>query len=257
MCARCTSILWFGGRPRELRRASGMARRSGAGRQATTLILAGHRIMDAQSHWDTIYQTKDLAELSWQQADAGLSLSLIQELAPDRASAVIDVGGGASPLVDGLLAAGYGDVTVLDLAPSALACARARLGAERAARVSWIDADVCTASLALDRYDVWHDRAVFHFLTEPAARSAYVAQVRRSVRPGGLVLVATFAEDGPARCSGLEVARYSATALHAAFGEGFVLLRHRREVHRTPWGAPQAFTYCLCRFHPLRRGGVG
>ena len=203
--------------------------------------------MDARAHWDAIYRTKALEELSWQQPAAELSSSLIQELAPDRAAAIIDVGGGASPLVDGLLDAGYRDITVLDLAPSALARARARLGAARAARVVWLDGDVCTAQLAPGRYDVWHDRAVFHFLTVPAARAAYLAQVRRAVRPGGLVLVATFAEDGPTRCSGLEVARYSAAALHAVFGDDFTPVRQLREVHRTPWGAPQAFTYWVCR----------
>ncbi|AHG88131.1 Methyltransferase type 12 [Gemmatirosa kalamazoonensis] len=206
--------------------------------------------MDLHAHWDGIYRTKDLTELSWQQSDAALSLACIQEMAPDRTAAVIDVGGGASPLVDGLLAAGYRDVTVLDLAPSALARARERLGAEGAGQVAWLAADVCAAPLAPGRYDVWHDRAVFHFLTEAAERAAYVAQVRRAVRPGGLVLVATFAEDGPARCSGLPVARYSAAALHGAFGEDFALLRQLREVHHTPWGAPQPFTYCLCRYTP-------
>ena len=206
--------------------------------------------MDPQAHWEDIYRTKDLTELSWQQPEAGLSLALIEELAPDRTAAVIDVGGGTSPLVDGLVAAGYRDVTVLDLAASALARAQARLGPERAGQVSWLAADVCAAPLASGRYDMWHDRAVFHFLTAPAARAAYVRQVRHAVRPGGLVLVATFAEDGPARCSGLPVARYSAAALHGAFGEDFALLRQLREVHHTPWGAPQPFTYCLCRYSP-------
>ena len=209
--------------------------------------------MDARAHWDGIYRTKSLTELSWQQPEARLSLALIRELVSDRAAAIIDVGGGASPLVDGLLAAGYGDVTVLDLASSALSQTQERLGAERAAQVSWLNVDVCAASLTPGRYDVWHDRAVFHFLTEPEARAAYITQVRRAVRPGGLVLVATFAEDGPTRCSGLPVARYSAAALHAVFGEDFTLLRHLQEVHQTPWGATQAFTYCICRFSPAGR----
>lgn len=206
--------------------------------------------MDAQSHWDTIYRTKQPSELSWQQGAAALSLALIRDAAPDGHAAVIDVGGGTSPLVDGLLAAGYDDLTVLDLAPSAVEQARARLGHAAAA---WLAADVCAAPLAAGRYDVWHDRAVFHFLTDDASRAAYLAQVRRAVRPGGVVLVATFAEDGPTRCSGLEVARYSAAALHGAFGADFTLLRHLREVHTTPWGAPQAFTYCLCRYTPAGR----
>jgi SAM-dependent methyltransferase len=206
--------------------------------------------MNERAHWDTIYRTKSPADLSWQQGAAWLSLSLIEEAEPRRDGAIIDVGGGISPLVDELLAVGYRDVTVLDLAPSAIERARERLGAMRAARVTWLEADVCTAALEPARYDVWHDRAVFHFLTDPAARDAYIAQVRRAVRPGGLVLVATFAEDGPTQCSGLDVVRYSATALHGTFGREFRLVRSVREVHVTPWGARQPFTYCVCRYEP-------
>jgi SAM-dependent methyltransferase len=208
--------------------------------------------MDPRVQWDAIYRSKAPTELSWQQPAAGLSLALIANVLPARSGAIIDVGGGTSPLVDGLLAAGYTDVTVLDLAPSALVQVRARLGAASDG-VTWMAADVCTARLAPAAYDLWHDRAVFHFLTNEEARAAYVAQVRRAVRPDGHVLVATFAEDGPTRCSGLEVARYSAEALHAAFGSDFTLLQRRREVHHTPWGAPQAFTYaCAGSIH--RRG---
>jgi SAM-dependent methyltransferase len=215
-----------------------------------------HATMDPLAHWDGLYRTKDLMELSWQQPKAALSLALIQELVPDRMAAVIDVGGGASPLVDGLLAAGYRELTVLDLAPNALARAQERLGVERAAQVVWLAANVCTAPLPPSRYDVWHDRGAFHFLTQPAARLAYIEHVRHAVRPGGLVLVATFAEDGPARCSGLPVARYSAAELHSEFGEDFALLRQLRELHHTPWGALQPFTYCVCRYTPAapRRG---
>ena len=206
--------------------------------------------LDARSHWDAIYRTKPPSELSWQQSTAALSLALIEEAAPDRSASVIDVGGGTSPLAGALLDAGYYDLTVLDLAPSALAVARERLSPGRAARVTWVEGNVCSAALPPERYDVWHDRAVFHFLVDVASRAAYLAQVQRSVKAGGIVLVATFAEDGPLQCSGLEVARYSPTALHDAFGPDFTLLRHRREVHRTPWGAPQPFTYCVCRFDP-------
>jgi len=206
--------------------------------------------MDPLPHWDALYRTKNLTELSWQQSVATLSLALIQEFVSDRMAAVIDVGGGASPLVGGLLAADYKDLTVLDIAPNALARAQERLGAARAAQVVWLSADVCTAPLPPSRYDVWHDRAVFHFLTEPAARVSYIEQVRHAVRPGGLVLVATFSEDGPARCSGFPVARYSAAALHGEFGEDFALLRQLRELHHTPWGSSQPFTYCVCRYTP-------
>jgi len=156
------------------------------------------------------------------------------------------VGGGASTLIDDLLDAGYHDLTVLDLSAAALAVARRRLGT-RADTVRWVEADVLDASLPKTGYSVWHDRAAFHFLTAPADRARYVAQVRRAVRPGGFVLVATFADDGPTRCSGLEVARYCPEALHAEFGTPFLLMASEREEHITPAGVCQAFIYCLTR----------
>jgi hypothetical protein len=171
---------------------------------------------------------------------------MIRAAAPDLASPIIDVGGGASVLVDELLTAGYTDLTVMDLAGTALAVALSRLGA-RADEVHWLEADVRQVALPAAHYADWHDRAVFHFLTEPGDRAAYVAQVERSVRSGGHMLVATFAEDGPTRCSGLPVARYSAAALHDEFGPAFELVSSAREQHVTPTGERQAFTYCLCR----------
>lgn len=197
-------------------------------------------------HWELLYRSKAPTELSWYQADARLSLALIREVAPDQAIPVIDVGGGASTLVDGLLDAGYRAVTVLDLAPAALALARQRL-AGRAAEATWIAADILEAPLTKGGYGVWHDRAAFHFLTDPADRARYVAQVRRAVRPGGHVIVASFAADGPRRCSGLDVMRYSPDALSREFGEAFQLLNTVREDHRTPGGAIQAFSYCVYR----------
>jgi SAM-dependent methyltransferase len=202
--------------------------------------------MDPKSHWEGIYSSKGATEVSWFQPEARMSLSLIEEVAPDPGSAILDVGGGASTLVDGLLAAGYRDITVLDLSTAALAQARARLG-ERATAVKWLPADILTVELPAAATDVWHDRAVFHFLTGPEERRRYVEQVRHAVRPGGYVLVATFADDGPNRCSGLEVARYSAQTLHAEFGSGFRMLRSEREDHVTPTGKTQRFIYCLCR----------
>jgi hypothetical protein len=149
-------------------------------------------------------------------------------------------------LVDGLLDAGYRSVTVLDLAPSALETAQRRQG-ERAGAVTWVAADVLSVSLPAARYAIWHDRAVFHFLTDAAARARYVDQARLAVRAGGHVIVASFAADGPTRCSGLEVVRYSPEGMHAEFGEGFRLLDSVHEDHQTPSGAVQAFMYCLCR----------
>ena len=201
--------------------------------------------MDRRSHWENIYRTKLATQVSWYQVHAKRSLDLIQRVSPPADGAIIDVGGGASTLIDDLLDAGYHDLTVLDLSAAALAIARRRLGT-RADTVRWVEADVLDASLPKTGYSVWHDRAAFHFLTAPADRARYVAQVRRAVRPGGFVLVATFADDGPTRCSGLEVARYTPEALHAEFGAPFQLMASEREEHVTPAGIRQAFIYCLC-----------
>ena len=164
-------------------------------------------------------------------------------------AAIIDVGGGASTLVDDLLRDGYSNLTVLDLSAVALSAAKLRLGKSNTL-VHWLEADVTHAALAVHSYDVWHDRAVFHFLTTPEERSAYVEQVLRSVKPGGHVIVATFAEDGPTQCSGLPVMRYRADQLHAEFGDPFVLLKHEKEEHHTPFGTIQKFVYCYCRRIP-------
>lgn len=207
--------------------------------------------MDAKAHWQGIYQSKGPDQLSWFQAEARLSRELIERFAPDRNTRILDVGAGASTLVDGLLGAGYQQITVLDLSPAALATAGRRLG-PAAAAVDWREADVLTASLAEEGFGVWHDRAVFHFLTDLADREQYVAQVRRAVKPHGFVLVATFAEDGPTRCSGLETRRYSADALHSEFGAAFELVASQREPHVTPSGTVQAFTYCVCQYRPGR-----
>jgi ubiquinone/menaquinone biosynthesis C-methylase UbiE len=202
--------------------------------------------MDQKKHWETIYRTKDVHSVSWFQPEARQSLGLITSVAPDKSAAIIDVGGGASVLVDDLLESGYTDLTVLDLSETALEIARQRLG-ESAAKVKWIAADVRNAPLADRGYAVWHDRAVFHFLTDPADRAAYVAQVERAVGPGGYVLVATFAEDGPKTCSGLPVVRYSAESLHSEFGPAFRIVTSTHEDHHTPAGREQPFLYCLCR----------
>ena len=202
--------------------------------------------VDPQRHWERIYRTKAPTELSWYQPEPQLSLDLIRGVAADVEAPVIDVGGGASTLVDRLLDAGYRDLTVLDLAPSALALARRRLGA-RAGLVTWVAANALDASLPSARYAVWHDRAVFHFLTDPKDRARYVAQARRAIRPGGHAMVASFSLEGPLKCSGLDVVRYSPDGMHAEFGQGFRLVDSVREDHHTPTGAIQAFVYCLCR----------
>lgn len=202
--------------------------------------------MDPKSHWETIYRTKDVHEVSWFQPEARRSLDLIMRVCPDRSAPIIDVGAGASVLVDNLLAAGYQDLSVLDVSEAALEISRDRLGSD-SAKVKWMRADVLRAQFGESAYAVWHDRAVFHFLTDATDRQAYVEQVRRAVSPGGHVLVATFAEDGPEYCSGLPVVRYSAEGLHSEFGTDFQLVRSEHEDHRTPGGAEQSFLYCLCR----------
>ncbi len=199
---------------------------------------------DRRQHWETVYRNKAADQVSWFQLHAASSLRLIAGCA-GRDAEIIDVGGGASVLVDDLLDAGYRHLTVLDLAESALAASRERLGA-RAQPVQWIAGDVTRAELPAARYDVWHDRAVFHFLTDPADRARYVAQVLKSVKPGGHVIVAAFGPGGPLQCSGLEVMRYAPDALHAEFGMPFRLLGHETEIHHTPAGQEQEFVYCYC-----------
>jgi SAM-dependent methyltransferase len=202
--------------------------------------------MDPKEHWERIYRVKAPTEVSWYQPEARISLDLIRRVAPEPSTPIIDVGGGAATLVDGLLDAGYAAVTVLDLAPAALTLAQQRLGA-KASRVVWLPADVLDALLPRAAYGVWHDRAVFHFLTNPEDRARYVAQTRHAVRPGGHVIVASFSPEGPPKCSGLDVVRYSPESMHTEFGEGFRLLDSVREDHHTPGGVVQAFVYCLCR----------
>ncbi len=202
--------------------------------------------MHPKQHWENVYETKATDAVSWFQEHAELSLDLIRSTGAGKDAGIIDVGGGASTLVDDLVAEGYSDLTVLDLSAAALKAARRRLG-EKENRVRWIVADITTVDLPPRRYDIWHDRAVFHFLTTPEQREAYVRTVFRSVKPGGHVIVATFAEDGPLQCSGLPVMRYRADELHDEFGEAFTLLKHTKESHQTPAGKLQQFVYCYCR----------
>lgn len=198
--------------------------------------------MPSRAHWERIYATRAASDVSWFQAHDALSLKAIREAGMGPDAAIIDVGGGASTLVDDLLAQGYAHLAVLDVSGTALAMARERLG-DSASRVEWIEADVLQAAFAEHAYDVWHDRAVFHFLTDEEARGIYVRQLSKAVKPGGLVIMATFAEDGPTRCSGLPVRRYSAEQLQAELGDAFTLLGHEKETHRTPGGKEQRFLY--------------
>jgi len=202
--------------------------------------------MDRKQHWEQVYVTKAPDSVSWFQGHAEQSLRLIHNTGLGKNAAIVDVGGGASTLVDDLVAEGYTDLTVLDLSAAALAVAKQRLGS-CAEAVYWMEGDVTRAEFPRHRFDIWHDRAVFHFLTETDDRHAYVERVMHAVRPGGHVIVATFAENGPEKCSGLPVMRYQPESLHAEFGEAFVLVGHENETHHTPSGAVQQFVYCYCR----------
>ena len=202
--------------------------------------------MTDKTHWEKVYSSNAPTAVSWYQPEAHLSLELIKKAEPRRDAPIIDIGGGASTLVDGLLDAGYRDVTVLDIAPTALSIAQRRLG-DRANLVHWLAADILNADLPRARYMVWHDRAVFHFLTDENDRRKYVEQTLRAVQPGGHVIVASFAPEGPERCSGLDVVRYSPESMHAQFGSAFTLVDSVKEEHHTPGGRTQAFVYCLCR----------
>ncbi|MDP2818921.1 MAG: class I SAM-dependent methyltransferase [Polaromonas sp.] len=204
--------------------------------------------MQAKSHWDEVYSTKSSNTVSWYQPHATLSLEVIRGVARDKSARIVDVGGGASSLVDDLLADGMTEVSVLDISGAALDVARRRLG-KQAARVNWMEGDITTVALKPASIDIWHDRAVFHFLTDAADRAAYVAQVRRAMCPGGHVIVAAFGPEGPLECSGLPVVRYAPDALHAEFGGAFELIEHMQEDHHTPAGLVQHFVYCHCVMH--------
>ena len=197
-------------------------------------------------HWDEIYARKGDA-VSWFRPTLDRSLAIIDRLGLPAGASAIDVGAGASTLIDDLLARGFGEVTVADLSAVALDGVRERLG-PAAARARFVVGDITEVTLPADAYDLWHDRAVFHFLTDAAAREAYVRQVLHALRPGGHVIVATFGLEGPKQCSGLPVVRYDEQGLHATFGEAaFRKLGQERETHETPWGAQQEFVYCYCR----------
>lgn len=202
--------------------------------------------MSQKEHWERVYQTKAATQVSWFQEKAERSLRLIRETGVGPDAAILDVGGGASVLVDDLLAEGFRDLTVLDLSGAALQAARKRLG-PAADQVRWLEADITQVALPEASVDVWHDRAVFHFLTAPDARARYVQTALAAVKPGGHLIVATFAEDGPTKCSGLEIVRFSSETLHAQFGPAFSMERSEREEHRTPGGSEQRFIYCWCR----------
>jgi SAM-dependent methyltransferase len=202
--------------------------------------------MQGSDHWENVYRNKPFDAVSWYAPHLDDSLRLIQKLCPDPAASIIDIGGGESTLVDDLLHCSYLDVSVLDISATAIDFTRQRLGA-KAKDVSWYVGNVTQYDFGPKQFDLWHDRAVFHFLTERSDRQAYVELVRRSVKPGGHVLMATFGPDGPLKCSGLDVVRYDDQSLHHEFGEGFQMLGSKLAEHNTPMGIRQQFLYCWCR----------
>jgi SAM-dependent methyltransferase len=200
--------------------------------------------MTAERHWERLYATRDVSGASWYQQHARQSLAMIEAVA-GAPSRIIDVGGGASTLVDALLARGWRNLTVLDISATALDIARTRLGDE-AGHVKWLQADITRIGLPQAKFDVWHDRGAFHFLTDRARRAAYVAQLRRAVRPGGHAIIGAYGLDGPRYCSGLPVMRFTAETLHAELGDAFELADYVEERHRTPGGSTRTFVYCRC-----------
>jgi SAM-dependent methyltransferase len=201
---------------------------------------------DRQAHWQNVYTSKDEKAVSWFQDRPAISLAFIAAAKVQPDAAIIDIGGGASRLVDALLDDGYSNVTVLDLSEAALTASRKRIG-PRAELVKWVAADVTTWQPS-EQYDLWHDRAAFHFLTEEDDRQAYVWRLMTALRNGGQVIIGTFSLDGPQRCSGLPVMRYDAASLAAVLGPRFRLLASRVEEHRTPWGASQIFQFSRFSF---------
>ncbi len=199
-----------------------------------------------KSHWDQVYSTKASDAVSWYQPHASLSLSLIRETGIDLDAPIVDVGGGASTLVDDLLDLGYSALSVLDLSEAALDAAASRLGA-RGDGVRWLEADITRTTFPEASIELWHDRAVFHFLNEADDRAAYVRTLSEAVKPGGHLIIGTFAENGPEKCSGLLVQRYSAQGLYSQFSAAFELVKTTTEAHQTPSWSIQAFVYCWCR----------
>jgi 2-polyprenyl-3-methyl-5-hydroxy-6-metoxy-1,4-benzoquinol methylase len=202
--------------------------------------------VDAKTHWEKVYTTKEPEAVSWYRPHLETSLALIERAAAGYSASIIDVGGGESTLVDDLLARGYEDITVLDVSQTAIDVTKKRLGLA-AEQIHWLLADITEAQLGPGAYDVWHDRAVFHFLTATEHRTAYVRQVGHAVKPDGHVIVSTFGPEGPTKCSGLDVIRYDAESLHGQFGVRFRLVESSKELHRTPFGTTQQFLFCYCK----------
>ena len=202
--------------------------------------------MDRKDHWERVYQSKPDDRLGWYKPQLQTSLTWIRDLNLDRNATIIDAGGGASTLVDDLLEDGHRSITVLDLSAAALSQTKSRLG-DRAVSVSWVVGDITTAELPANHYDVWHDRAVFHFLTNNQQQQRYRDSLLAALKPGGHLVIAAFAPEAPPKCSGLPVQRYSLDLLVETLGDELELLRHHKEMHITPGGVEQMYLYCQFR----------
>ena len=202
--------------------------------------------MDNKEYWEKVYDTKASDAVSWYAPHLETSLNLIHQATSNKDSAIIDIGGGEATLVDDLIARGYRDISVLDISQKAIDVARSRIG-KPADKVRWYCTDITKATLPQNYFDVWHDRAVFHFLTQEDDRKMYVDQVMRSVKHGGYVIMSTFGPEGPEKCSGLDVVRYDPEQLHGQFGKSFKMINSSTELHKTPMGTTQQFLYCFCR----------
>lgn len=199
---------------------------------------------DPKEHWENIYKKKSSQEVSWYSPHLKTSLESILSLGLSKNAAIIDVGGGASTLPDDLLAEGLRNITVLDISLKALEASKSRLR-NKAQFIHWIESDVIKSTLSADKYDLWHDRAMFHFLTKSEDRQKYVHSMSGALKAGGHALIAVFGPKGPSKCSGLEIVRYSAENLRKELGEAFELKKHFTEIHKTPFDTTQEFLYCL------------
>lgn len=206
--------------------------------------------MNKKSHWENVYQTKDVDQVSWYRDHLDNSLQMILNTEVTKDAAIIDIGGGSSTLIDDLLENGFADVSVLDISASALEKSKERLG-QKAQQIEWIEADVTEVSLPENHYDVWHDRAVFHFLTDKNDRRKYVELVKKSLKVGGHIIIASFGLNGPKKCSGLDVVQYSPDSMHNEFGKSFELVKSISEKHETPFKTTQEFVYCYCRLKEI------
>ncbi|WP_042150099.1 MULTISPECIES: class I SAM-dependent methyltransferase [unclassified Pseudoalteromonas] len=199
--------------------------------------------MTAKDHWENVYRTKSSNEVSWFQSHSTKSLELINSIGLPLFASLIDVGGGASVLVDDLIKLGYSNVNILDISPAALKTSQKRLG-NASKQVKWIEADITEERLKALKIDLWHDRAVFHFLTEKDQRQRYIDNLNHILNKGGHVIIATFADDGPQKCSGLDICQYNEKSLVLELGDNFTLVSHHKETHQTPFYTKQNFIYC-------------